>query len=980
MERPAKRGRRQGNAEPDESPSTPFIAPMQSNGFDGRGIQNTGQFNARDVHFNWNAGHEPDSKLEKDLEEDETKKKLEEHRQALLKSLRFVQMDARYESIRKSYKRTCRWFLEDPDYLQWLKNVGTPDTERFLWIKGKPGAGKSTLMRFLLEHTQQAKSDIRKGAILHFFFNARGNELEKTTFGLYRSLLVQLLESYPSLQSILDNIKTNHNEWPIESVKRLFEKAVDNLVDDPIVCFIDALDECEENEVRDLVEHISELCDDNIRIQICLASRHYPHITIRGGRDIILEDRKEHHQDITSYVHNKLCIGTGAIVDEIRNMIQARALGVFMWVVLVVKILNQECDAGRRDRLRETLRQTPSDLHTLFRDILMRGNKETPGLLPSIQWILFSRHPLSPKQLYFAILSRVEPARLAKCHTEGITDDDIAKFVLDNSKGLAESTKSEFPTVQFIHESVRDFLLKDDGLRVIWPGAGSNPESKSHEALKQGCVAYLESEPVAYFRLPLQIPEASSTEATELRNRVNGKLPFLEYANQSVLYHADMAQSDDFDQTEFLASFPLSKWVMHHNLFHPDQTRRYTTAVSLRYVLAAGNLGALIRAQPTTLSCLDVECERYGTPLFAALSTDSANAARALIEHGGPVEIADPSNENDPIQTSDLEDWCSLFRYDFTFAAYRGVMFHLVEARNEKLLEFLYTTKHLDIESEDILRWHPLSYAAGKGLIGMTSFILDRDVSPNVVSTGPGVSPLTLALQNGYSEIAALLMERGAKLESYYKTGWTSYIPRQPEQTFHATARLLIEQGVDMNACDHFGHTPLTYTLREGFNDTAKLLIERGADINVADQVELTPIAQAAESGSIDMAMLLIQHGADIHAIDYHCKTPLSRASSAGQIDMVRFLIYNGADVNFPSSREYCPLSWALRYNQVEVGLLLVLNGANVDLAEIRLREGKEYSQVSALTWAISKGHGIFARVLQDRGAHQYRCHIMTSD
>ena len=62
--------------------------------------------------------------------------------------------------------------------------------------------------------------------------------------------------------------------------------------------------------------------------------------------------------------------------------------------------------------------------------------------------------------------------------------DVIKRSILNSSKGLAEITKSKIPSVQFIHESVRDFLLKENGLRDIWSEQlGSNFQGESHEQL-----------------------------------------------------------------------------------------------------------------------------------------------------------------------------------------------------------------------------------------------------------------------------------------------------------------------------------------------------------------------------------------------------------------------------------------------------------------------------------------------------------------
>jgi hypothetical protein len=81
----------------------------------------------------------------------------------------------------------------------------------------------------------------------------------------------------------------------------------------------------------------------------------------------------------------------------------------FMWVVLVVEILNKEHDRGRMHALRRRLREIPGDLHELFRDILTRDGRNRDELLLCVQWILFSTTPLRPEQLYYAILPGTEP-------------------------------------------------------------------------------------------------------------------------------------------------------------------------------------------------------------------------------------------------------------------------------------------------------------------------------------------------------------------------------------------------------------------------------------------------------------------------------------------------------------------------------------------------------------------------------------------
>jgi hypothetical protein len=112
------------------------------------------------------------------------------------------------------------------------------------------------------------------------------------------------------------------------------EQAIRALGKSSVVCFIDALDECEEEQIRDIIqffEHIGELAVSNgIHFQVCFSSRHYPHITIKKGLDVVLEGQEGHSQDIINYIKTKLKIRKSKIAQQIRAKLQEKASGVFM--------------------------------------------------------------------------------------------------------------------------------------------------------------------------------------------------------------------------------------------------------------------------------------------------------------------------------------------------------------------------------------------------------------------------------------------------------------------------------------------------------------------------------------------------------------------------------------------------------------------------------------------------------------------------
>src|SRR4051794_19467725 len=68
----------------------------------------------------------------------------EEQTRMLLDSLRFDQIDARQTTIKNAHAKTCKWLLKNSKYFDWLDATKLGEHHGFLWIKGKPGTGKST--------------------------------------------------------------------------------------------------------------------------------------------------------------------------------------------------------------------------------------------------------------------------------------------------------------------------------------------------------------------------------------------------------------------------------------------------------------------------------------------------------------------------------------------------------------------------------------------------------------------------------------------------------------------------------------------------------------------------------------------------------------------------------------------------------------------------------------------------------------------
>ncbi|KAI1331217.1 ankyrin repeat-containing domain protein [Xylariaceae sp. FL0255] len=845
---------------------------------------------------------------------------IDEHRQLLMKALSFDKIDARHSNIKPAYGKTCAWLLSHPDYIEWLNPSAFPQHRGFLWIRGKPGAGKSTIMKYIYTGAQS-----RQDITISFFFNARGDSLEKSTEGMYRSLLFQLFDKLPELRGVLDDTcsrpQSQDDSWSIDTLQTLLSAALGKL-GRRIMCFIDALDECDEEEIRDMVEYFEELSEFAFETQgkfyICFSSRHYPTISIQNGLSLILEDQLGHSQDLEKYVQRKLRAGYSKDVAKIRTELLEKAAGVFMWVVLVVEILNKEYERGRIFSVRQRLRETPAKLSELFKDILKRDTNNMADLLLCIQWILYAKRPLKPEEFYYAVVAGLDSDReeLTEWDPEHTPLDAINRFVSSSSKGLAEATKSRNGgTVQFIHESVRDFLLKDGGIQDLWPDIMTNFRARSHDRLKECCNAYIAVDVSAYVSLDQSLPKANSDEAKALRQNTSEKFPFLEYATRNVLYHADAAV-EELDQHDFLKNFDIETWINLSNLFEKFENHRYGQHASLPYIFADRGFAELIRILPGCDLMASVLGQRYKYPLFAALANGHRSAVRALLQLS-----KEPDAENDVV--AQLK-----YGKNYTSSAKHTLVGWSIENRQIKFLQKLIQDG-IDVES-----------------------------------TGdPNKPSLLLAVENGYIEIVKVLLDAGAHGQTNRFHIRTPLVAAASSGHLQIV-KLLLDADMDHGLGSDYIKLPLEAAARNGHFEIIKLLLDGAAHDQANSDYLQQSLATAAGGGHLEIVQLLLESGADLNPKStYTLSTPLAEAAGGGHVQMVQYLIDMGADVRSRSGFFHrLPLSEAARRDHAEVVELLLDGGADL--------EPEDSGRHTALSEACAEGSLRAARLLLDRGAH----------
>ena len=547
-----------------------------------------------------------------------------------LQSLSFPNIDSRRHNIAFAHQNTCDWLFKTAQFQRWQDRDDLESYNGVLWIKGKPGAGKSTLMKHALLHYQKS---FPNHTIAAYFFNARGDALEKSPLGMFRSLLYQLLDQNPQscnhfIPLFLDKQKKHgiHWTWYSGELKGFLLEMI-RYQSQPTVLFVDALDECNESEVRDVVSFLEMLSlaaiGSEASLNICLSSRHYPAISMGKVLELAVEKRAEHDRDIATYVQDKLKMRDEHIESELLR----KAAGVFMWIILVTEMLNQAFDEGRIRAMRRKLREVPGDLDEVFRTLLEKDNQNKHETILMLQWMLFAKRLLKPEELYFAVLAGTEPEDLGPWDQSKATNQIIERFITTTSIGLIEVRKGDTKTVQFIHESVNDFLLRNKRLQTLDITLVPHVMGASHDRLVACCLSYIEMGVLE----PLLKDIAPKKESA-------WNYPFLEYASAHIFYHAEQAHVGCITQHELFQRLQHEPKLFNglksfHDIFEHHEKKKYGMETKLLYVMSLHHYQGLAQTILRERS-VDVNAQGgyFGNALQAAASRDDGVAPKEFTQ------------------------------------------------------------------------------------------------------------------------------------------------------------------------------------------------------------------------------------------------------------------------------------------------------------------------------------------------------------
>ncbi|KAJ5900022.1 hypothetical protein N7495_004766 [Penicillium taxi] len=868
--------------------------------------------------------------------------------QSCLKSLAFEDIDSRQNKIDIAATGTYSWLLSHETLTQW-----TRQNRGLLWIRGKPGSGKSTLMKYALQEIP-AVYDV-DALVISFFFHGRGHELQKTPLGLYRSLIHQLLKSVSgALTDLVEYFQEQQRtigepgdkwNWELQQLQAFLKSSLIRILKTrSVVLCIDALDECGEELAVELIKDFDDLClslpSTESRFGICFSCREYPILDLREGSTIVLH--KENKADIAAFVRERFSISD--IDTEMQEEICTRAEGVFLWAYFVIqRLLRMERNGEPKGKIKAEIKRIPQGLGELYHE-LIQGMKDRPEALKLMQWICFSTRPLTTVELQWSMV--VDPGcahqTLDECYQ---SDDFIAEKDIDRrfktlSCGLTEIVPSRNARiVQFIHQSVKDFFI-EHGLLIL----GQTREidivgPTAHYRLSCCCVRYLRM---------VMISRYNFTGWDDGSN-----FPFLHYATTSWVSHIQYGEKTERalnDLLEYLdwprGSF-IQQWVEIYRTL--ELYRAPPSGSTLLHIIARYGLTKLLKC---VLLCtdnveLDVDAKdtEYGqTPLSWA----------AKGGHDAVVKILLDTNKVDV----DAKDT----RYGQTPLSWAA------EGGHDAVVKMLLDTNKVDVDAKSIGNSTPLLLAAWRGHDAVVKMLLDTNkVDVDSKDTEYGRTPLSWATEGGHDAVVKILLDTNkvdvdAKDTKYGGTplSWAA------KGGHDAVVKMLLDTNkVDVDAKDtEYGWTPLSWAAEGGHDAVVKLLLDiNKVDVDTKSTDNSIPLLLAAKGGhDAVVKMLLDTNKVDVDAKSTDNSTPLLLAAWGGQNAVVKMLLdIDMVDIDAKDTKYGgTPLSWAAEGgHDAVVKMLLDTNKVDVDSKDT------EYGR-TPLSWAAEGGHDAVVKMLLD--------------
>lgn len=306
-------------------------------------------------------------------------------------------------------------------------------------------------------------------------------------------------------------------------------------------------------------------------------------------------------------------------------------------------------------------------------------------------------------------------------------------------------------------------------------------------------------------------------------------------------------------------------------------------------------------------------------------------------------------------------------------------------------------THGVDPNCRDSDDYTPLHRAAYAGNANLVSILLDHGANASVTVNKFGPTPLILAAQRGFTDIASMLLAQGVRIDATDTIGLTAL----HYATFHnhrVMVNVLLAHGASPDVAGNEGWTPLhiaafyyhkalTKTRLADINKPDKprvscteldngpggrhslifsALLKRSSRPDMQDNLGNTPLHLAAIDGYHTAVCQLLAVTGEWDTFNHDDCTPLHLAAARGHSDVINVLLEHGFQLDSKNNFGDTPLHLAIasqRYDAFQ----------EVLAAALKLETTNIFG-VTALQQAIKEGSVEMVKTLLNNGANPDTC------
>lgn len=218
--------------------------------------------------------------------------------------------------------------------------------------------------------------------------------------------------------------------------------------------------------------------------------------------------------------------------------------------------------------------------------------------------------------------------------------------------------------------------------------------------------------------------------------------------------------------------------------------------------------------------------------------------------------------------------------------------------------------KGTDLNSKNAFGLTPLYIACDKQYGDIAIYLIKKGADLGVVCA-PGDTPMHRICARGMSSLLEQVIASNLNIKlplDVKSTSGLTLLHVAAKAGFIGIMKVLVKHANVMNARDATGKTALHYVCESGNLEMVEFLLVNGAFLNVRDSEGCTPILLAVKSDAFEVCKMLSKNGASTTAEDNEGNTLLHMACKNGNIEIILWLIAGGADKEAKNSELKSPI------------------------------------------------------------------------